>query len=423
MRRLRILMTEGSSLSARQTLYMLGAARHIIDVCDPHPWRCLARWSRFVRRVYRCPPFADDPAGYLRFLHERLTTHRYDVLLPVHDQAYLLARCRERLGRLAGLAVPEFAAIVRLQSKAGMVRLFDELGLPHPPTRIVRTRSEAEQAIELPCYLKLAHATAGRGVWRVGNRAELEACLSRLERNGVLDGRTELLVQQPAEGTLSVVQSVFHQGRLLAAHCYQARAQGVGGSAWARVSVDHPEVREQVARLGRHLRWHGALMLDYLYDPHRGPSYIDANPRLGETFNAFASGLNLCELLLRVSMGEPVEAAPPSKHGVRTHSLMMSLLGHVQAGGRQGRLLAEACQALIRWGLYADSQDELTRPWDDWPSAIPAGAVVLALLAAPRWAGRRLVADTVASYALTEAAARIIQQTPCEELLALAAPG
>ncbi|HEV3255915.1 MAG TPA: hypothetical protein VG013_03470, partial [Gemmataceae bacterium] len=132
-RRLRILFSEGSSLSARQALYALGPAGHVLDVCDPKPFRCLARYSRYVHACHRCPSFTGDPAGYVGFLAARLAAARYDVLLPVHDQAYLLARFRHQLGRRTGLALPDFAAVERVQSKAALMRLLDELGLPHPP--------------------------------------------------------------------------------------------------------------------------------------------------------------------------------------------------------------------------------------------------------------------------------------------------
>ena len=45
--------------------------RHTIDILDPSAL-CQCRFSRFVRRWYRCPSFATDPCGYLAFLGERL---------------------------------------------------------------------------------------------------------------------------------------------------------------------------------------------------------------------------------------------------------------------------------------------------------------------------------------------------------------
>jgi hypothetical protein len=206
-----------------------------------------------------------------------------------------------------------------------------------------------------------------------------------------------------------VVQCVFQHGRLIGGHCYQARAQGVGGSARARISVSHPVVLEHMARLGAHLNWHGALTLDYMYDAASGvPRYIDANPRLGETLNATMSGVNLADLLVQVSLGHTVEPVPPSRPGVKTHSTMMSLMAAAEAGKGRHDLLAELEDALTGRGLYAGSQDEITQARSDPLSLIPAAVVCLRLLCNPR-AVRRIVNGTVENYSLNEAAVRAIR--------------
>src|SRR5262245_38137186 len=116
-KRLKVLLCEGSSLSARHTLYSLGK-RHTIDVIDSSRL-CQARFSRLVRSCRLCPSFAKDPEGFLRQLARRLTSERYDVLLPTHDQVFLLSRYRDSLSRHVGLALPEFDTLQRMQSKAG----------------------------------------------------------------------------------------------------------------------------------------------------------------------------------------------------------------------------------------------------------------------------------------------------------------
>ena len=61
-----------------------------------------------------------------------------------------------------------------------------------------------------------------------------------------------------------------------------------------------------------------------------------------------------------------------------------------------------------REGLYADSQDELTRLADDWQIAIPYTAIAAQLLVSPRFAVR-IVADTVENYALSPQASQVIR--------------
>jgi hypothetical protein len=145
----------------------------------------------------------------VRFLSQRLRAEAYDVLLPVHDQAFLLARFRDRLRPLAGLALPEFAAMERLQSKAAFLRLLVELDLPHPATELVRKRPALERACSYPCYIKLAYSTAGCGVWHVASPEELRPVADLLEKMDLLDGDHEILVCSSPHRGLWESRSVF----------------------------------------------------------------------------------------------------------------------------------------------------------------------------------------------------------------------
>src|SRR6056297_1898552 len=170
--RLRILLSEGSSLSARQTLYALGG-RHAIDVLDPDPI-CQGRFSRFVRRFHRCPAYGKDPLGYLAALQRRVESGTYDVLIPTHEQVYLVSKCRERLQPHVGLAVPAFSKLDLLQSKVCFSRLLDELELPQPPCRIVTSAEELLASGPLPCFVKQPYSTAGQAVDWVRDRDALQ---------------------------------------------------------------------------------------------------------------------------------------------------------------------------------------------------------------------------------------------------------
>ena len=168
-----ILLSEGSSLSARQAITALGRCGYILSVCDPNPL-CISRFSRFVRHYYRCPAVRTDPLGYLAFVREILTRERYDVLLPVHEQAFLFAKVRERLPAGIQLALAPFDSFLQVQGKAAFARLMDQLSLPKPPTHIVRARTELDVLDDFPSYLKTDFSTAGQGVWRVTSKSEPE---------------------------------------------------------------------------------------------------------------------------------------------------------------------------------------------------------------------------------------------------------
>jgi len=176
----------------------------------------------------------------------------------------------------------------------------------------------------------------------------------------------------------------------------------------ARVSATHRDVQSHLQTLGQHLDWHGAVFLDYFYDADQGPQYIEANPRIGETVNATLSGVNLCEQLIRVSAGEPVEPLPLGRTGVRSHSGFMILMAAAKEGATRRDLIRESWACLTNKGLYRSSEDELTRPRQDWLSLLPATATTLQLLVHPGRA-KRLVNKAVENYSLPDAMVRKIQ--------------
>jgi predicted ATP-grasp superfamily ATP-dependent carboligase len=408
--RLRILFTEGASLSARQTLYGVGP-QNDIDVLDPDP-SCQCRFSSFVRRFIRSPSFSKQPAEFLRFIAKQLSKEKYDVLLPTHEQVYLLSRFREPLTERVCLALPDFSAFEHLQNKADFSRLLTQLDLPQPDTAIVRNAADAVRAARYPFFLKLAHGTAGSGVWRIENEVQLNERLSQLERKHLIGPRSELLFQQPGRGVQSTVQAVFNHGEIVGIHSFEAHRIGVGGMSTARTSANHPLVREHVARLGRHLGWHGALFIDYFYDRASGrPEYIEANPRIGETVNALLSGVNLPQLLVDVSRGQPPPPVPLGKAGLRSHSFMMILMSMAYDGHGRSALVREIRDRAAGRDIYEQSEDELTRPREDPLSRLPRFWITTQLLAWPPIA-RRIVAKTVENYALPESAIESIKSLP-----------
>jgi len=276
-RPLRILLSEGSSLSARQTITALSRCGYILDVCDPNPL-CISRFSRFVRHYYRCPAVGTDPIDYLEFVLNQLTREHYDVLLPVHEQSFLFSKMRNGLPTGVKVALANFDAFLQVQGKVAFARLMDQLSLPQPLTHIISTRDELETIDRFPCYIKTDYSTAGQGVWHVTNRTERDKVASELANSGLLDGTSEIVVQAEAIGALCQTQAVFAHGHLLAFHCTKTRGVSVGGGHAARMGVDHPLVREHLVTLGQFLDWHGPLALDYIFDDATGhPSYIECN--------------------------------------------------------------------------------------------------------------------------------------------------
>jgi hypothetical protein len=408
-RRIHILLSEGSSLSARQTITALGKSGYVLDVCDPNPL-FISRFSRFVRRSFRCPAAGTDPLGYLEFILDLLRRHHYDVLLPVHEQAFLFAKVRNRLPAGIHLALAPFDSFLQVQGKVGFVRLMDQLSLPQPPTHIVRARMELDVVDHFPSYLKTDLSTAGQGVWRVTNKSELDQVALMLDELGLLSETHQIIVQQEASGVLCQAQAVFAHGQLKAVHCTQTRGVSVGGGHAARIGVDHPVVHDHLVTLGQVLQWHGPLSLDYFFDETtRTPSYIECNPRLVEPMNATLSGVNLADLTVRVALGEMEASTPPQygEPGIRSHSLLAILLGRADHGASRWELVQTLTENIQGHGIFANSREDLTPVHLDPPSLIPLTLVTGQLLLRPHMA-HRIATGAITSYSLTAASVETI---------------
>ncbi|WP_245310259.1 hypothetical protein [Bradyrhizobium jicamae] len=240
-----MLVSEGSSTSAREAVTILGLSGHHVEVCDPSPW-CLSRFSRFVRKFHRCPGLRDDPAGYLAFIERRLADGKFDVLLPTHEQGFLFARVGQRIADRAGIALPGFENYRQAHSKAGFSRLLDRLTLPQPETRIVTSAQAVREAIRLPAVVKTSVGTASRGIWFVRSANDLQSVLRDLSGGDAFAG--EVLVQDFIAGTTEKAQSVFCRGQLIGFHAYRQVAAGVGGGEAIKQGVNRPAVRAHSKR-------------------------------------------------------------------------------------------------------------------------------------------------------------------------------
>ena len=258
----RVLMSEGSSLSARESLTGLGRAGFHVEVVDGNPL-CLARFSRFCRRVHAAPRFGVDPRGYLERVVALVAGRRFDVLFPAHEQAFLFARFRETLSPHVAVALADFSAFQRLQSKVGFAALLDELGLTAPPTTIAYDDNGVRRAAAaLPVYIKAAFGTATQGVHFVRSPGELARAIEAL-RPTFAEG---VVVQQPVRGRLTRMIGVFADGELVGFHANRQAAAGVGGGDLVKESIPAAGPRRDLARIGRRLGWRGALAIDYIVD-------------------------------------------------------------------------------------------------------------------------------------------------------------
>lgn len=408
---MRVLLSDGAGLTARQCASVLSEAGHTVEVLSPDPL-CLCRFTRRVRRVHRIPSYGADPFGWLEAALAVYTRDRFDVLLPTQEQVAVLSAVPDRL-REAGVAtaVPRFDALASVQDKLSAFATLRELGLPQPDASVITSPQELAGWEDFPVYLKTPIGTATAGVHRVDSAADLDGLPPSWAAASRAGG---LLAQTPVSGRLAMVQSVFDHGKMVAFHANARLREGARGGASHKRSLDLPTVHDLMALLGTRLSWHGALSADVILGPD-GPVFIDINPRLVEPVNALRSGVDLVGAMLDLAFHRPTAPQPPGRTGVDTHQLLLAVLGAAGSRGKRRDVAAELRAALSRRGSYRNSAEELTPTRRDPRSVSLLALAAAATLARPgtwRW----FATGSVTAYALTPTGwSRILNQRPSAE--------
>ena len=395
---MRVLLSDGWSLAARQSATILGWSGHEVETLGGS-WMSLCRHTRHVSHVHRVPVFGRDPIGWLSVASDICARRRIRVLIPTQEQAAVLSAFPGAIrGAGTALAVPPFPALRRAQDKVSAAGLLAQAGLPQPEFRVVRGPDELlDHADDLPVFVKAAIGTASSSVRAASSRDELVTVANDLTDAGCFND--PVLVQRRVDGPLAMIQAVFADGELLAHHVNLRIREGAGGGASHKESARLPLIEEHLRRLGGPLAWHGALSLDCILTAS-GPAYIDLNPRLVEPMNAYLSGVDLVGTLREVALDHPPAPAAAGRSGVRSHQTLLGLLGAASRTPTRRAVAAEVSRSVLHRGSYWDSREELTPVRGDPRAGIPLMIVALGLMIRPA-AWRWFASGATQAYALT----------------------
>jgi len=296
--------------------------------------------SRYAVDRFEHPSPVTDPQGFIETLSEAVDRFRpldaqepY-VLLPIHDESYLLARERARFEGRISLALSPASAFERLQHKRRLVELARQLDVPYPRTLTPESREELAAAageLEYPVFLKMPRFSSGVGVSKVATPKELvEGFVELVSRYAPAAGDYPI-VQAAAEGDDYCTSGLWDQGELKVALTYRnvmafPREHGPGV---VRETVAAPRLEALAARLLGHVRWHGMAQVDFRWTgrDQDEPKVIEVNPRFfGGLFQAIESGIDYPWLLFRLAVDQRVPEPDRVEVGLRTEAPITGLL-------------------------------------------------------------------------------------------------
>lgn len=320
-RRALVLGTGITLLGVLRTLSDLG-----IQVIVPPDADAPARRSRWFRPG---PPFLKGlrPERLAEVLRK---LPRHTVLIPCSDQwARAIAALPADLKADYPSSVAPLEAIDVLIDKDRFRETLEHLDLPHPTTRTVASRADLDllpDHVFQSSFLKPAHsqqffARFGTKAFRISNKTEAIRQLTVAQD-------FEMMLQEyivgPASNHYYIEGFVDREGTVRAMFARRRLRMSPPdfGNSTLMVSVPLEDVGTGAATLEKlfaHLNYRGVFSAEFKRDERDGAfKLIEVNARPW-WYVEFAArcGVNVCELLLRDALGEPVDTVASYKIGKR----------------------------------------------------------------------------------------------------------
>lgn len=347
------------------------------------PRRDPVRHSRFVVGAID-PDETGDPARLVdRLLHLAEAQVTPPVLFYQSDADLLLAsRYRASLQQAFRYVVPDRDLVEDLVDKARFRQLAQDLGLPVPPTTVLRLggRHADGPHLRYPVLLKpltradLARLPCSGKAVVVESPAGLRAVWGEAEAAGV-----ELIAQELVPGPETAVESyhayVDDSGRVVAQYTgakVRTRPATFGYSTALRITAAR-DIAEQGRALVDALGLRGVLKADYKRDARGVLHLLEVNPRFSLWHHlGAAAGVNIPALVYADLTGDRREGLGPARAG----QTWCQVGGDRRAAADQGMSLT----AWLRWMLRTSARAE--GRWSD-PMPVLRG-ILLPKLKGPR---------------------------------------
>ena len=140
-------------LSNTRSLGEAGIPVFVVDKTN-----CIARYSRYCNKFFRCPDFLNDEfATFLITLAQNENIKDW-ILLPSNDHAvFTISKHKNRLEKYYKVITPDFSIIENIYDKSRLLKLADKVGVPIPHTYYFQ-----KVADEIPEELNYPVITKGR---------------------------------------------------------------------------------------------------------------------------------------------------------------------------------------------------------------------------------------------------------------------
>jgi predicted ATP-grasp superfamily ATP-dependent carboligase len=315
-----VIVTNARNRIAYNVVRSLGRRGLRVYTADSVP-RSMSFASRYSKGHFLYASPFRNPQGFIRDLVSQAQRVKAEVLIPVFEETFLIAKYQHLLAPHVSMVVPDYNQILLAHNKDRWAATAHRLGIPVPssysPEELQRVGA---RTLRYPVFIKPKQGGGAWGIKEIGSAEQLETLLAQPTWAGKTWDR--FFVQEKIVGRTHCVAMLYARGELRATLGYQQLRDYpvAGGQATMRISVRNEMAESYFKTFLDDICWHGPCQADFIVDDRTGVAYlIDVNPRLwGSLTQAIASGVDFPYLIYRMAKDGDVAPSAPFKTGVVT---------------------------------------------------------------------------------------------------------
>lgn len=258
-------------LSNTRSLGEAGIPVYVVDKTN-----CIARYSKFCKKFFKCPDFIEDSfVVFLIDLAEKEDITGW-VLMPSNDHAvFTIAKYKQSLEKFYRIITPSNEIIGNIYDKLKLIQIAEERGIPVPKTYLASKYPAADSENFSPVLIKgrfglSFYKTFKKKVFLARNEDELKNILTSI--SGLINN-DNILIQEliPSDGSNKTVSfTAFSVNGDIKSYWMGVKVREhpleFGTATFAR-SVYIRECYEQSIPLLKALNYSGVCEIEYLLDP------------------------------------------------------------------------------------------------------------------------------------------------------------
>jgi predicted ATP-grasp superfamily ATP-dependent carboligase len=331
---MKIVVTNAKNRIAYNVLRSLSAKGLEVYCADFVP-RAMSFYSKYSAGHFIYPSPFRDQEQFVECLIAKIKQLKIDVLIPVFEELFLIAKHKEEISKHVRMAIPDYSQILVAHNKDQWEPIAGQLKIPVPKTFTIEKYISDPKLIEdlsFPFLIKPKQGGGGWGIKQINSASEFREILLKGIYQNLPLGR--FFIQEKIEGDVFCVAMVYCRGSLKGQVTYKQVREypAFGGQATCRISCAKKDAEAYFQRFLEHLDWHGVCQADFVVDRATNiPFLIDINPRFwGSLAQGIASGVDFPYLIYQIALNGDVKPVEGFREGVVTRWLGGELRGFYQ---------------------------------------------------------------------------------------------